>query len=57
MKFIKPMLPKRESEGGAKKLRALDVGAGIGRITGALLLEICDTVRRRVGPSALAPRH
>ena len=45
MKFIKPMLPKRESEGGQKKLRALDVGAGIGRITGALLLEICDTVR------------
>ena len=41
MKFIKPLLPKREA---GKTLRALDVGAGIGRITGALLLELCDTV-------------
>jgi len=41
MKFLKPLLPKRD---GDKKLRALDVGAGIGRITGALLLEVCDTV-------------
>jgi len=40
-KFVTPILPERAP---GRTLRALDVGAGIGRITGGLLLEICDTV-------------
>ena len=40
-RFVVPLLPKRAP---GRTLRGLDVGAGIGRITGGLLLELCDTV-------------
>ena len=47
-RFVVPLLPKRTP---GRTLRALDVGAGIGRITGALLLDVCDTVDLLEGAS------
>lgn len=41
VKFIQPHWPL---ENAPRVTRALDVGAGIGRVSGGLLLELCDTV-------------
>ena len=49
--FVSPLLPALREGAPQKKLRALDVGAGIGRVTGGLLLEICDTVDLLEGAS------
>lgn len=37
-------VPSSKRSGGERELRALDVAAGIGRVTGGALLELCDTV-------------
>ena len=46
MKFIKRCgaLPESKRNGGSRELRALDVGAGIGRVTGGALMQLADTV-------------
>lgn len=51
LRFVRPFLPPSDDGGRPRKLRALDVGAGIGRVTGGLLLHICDTVDLLEGAS------
>ena len=45
MRFMKRCgaLPDSKRNGGDRELRALDVGAGIGRVTGGALLQLADT--------------
>ena len=46
LKFMKRCgaLPESQRNGGSRVIRALDVGAGIGRVTGGALLQLADTV-------------
>ena len=49
-------VPASKRNGGERELRALDVAAGIGRVTGGALLELCDTVDLvEVRPAKLSP--
>ena len=46
LKFMKRCgaLPESQRNGGSRVIRALDVGAGIGRVTAGALLQLADTV-------------